>query len=157
MKPRNPWTLVLASFGSGILFAFGLAVSGMTEPAKVIGFLDVAGGAWDPSLALVMVGAVAVNGLGWLVVKKRSRPVLADVFHLPTKKDIDARLVGGAALFGLGWGLGGFCPGPGVVALASGAAPAFAFVAAMLVGMKLVAWTDRWLQRKGEIAEPVAE
>ena len=148
MRPQRAWVLLLASFGSGLLFAIGLALSGMTEPAKVIGFLDVAGGAWDPSLAFVMMGALVVNGVGWWFLKKRSSPVLGETFHLPTKKTIDVRLLAGAAIFGLGWGLGGICPGPGIVSLASGVAPVFAFVAAMLVGIRAVASVDAWQDRK---------
>ncbi|MBE7454002.1 MAG: YeeE/YedE family protein [Kofleriaceae bacterium] len=119
----------------GALFGAGLLVSGMTQPAKVIGFLDVAGG-WDPSLAFVMGGAVVVYGLAWRLVRARRRePWFDAAFHLPTRRDLDARLLGGAAIFGVGWGLGGLCPGPGLVAAGGGATTGLAFVAAMLVGL----------------------
>ncbi len=126
---------------SGALFGLGLAVSGMANPAKVIGFLDVAGD-WDPTLAFVMGGAILVAGPSYhLIFRRRQRPVLAGDFELPAKKDVDVRLIGGSALFGVGWGLSGFCPGPAVVALvpalASGIVPVFAFVVAMVAGMAI--------------------
>jgi uncharacterized membrane protein YedE/YeeE len=122
---------------TGALFGAGLLVSGMTQPAKVIGFLDVARG-WDPSLAFVMGGAVAVYALAFRAIRHRRAEPWFDVsFHLPTRRDVDAALLAGAALFGIGWGLGGLCPGPGLVAAASGSAAAIAFVGAMLVGMWL--------------------
>ncbi|MBX6763746.1 MAG: YeeE/YedE family protein [Rubrobacteraceae bacterium] len=126
----------LAVFFSGLLFGLGLAVSGMTDPAKVIGFLDVAG-RWNPTLAFVMGGAVIVTFFAFRRIMRRERPVFAQSFELPEKKTIDGKLVGGAAVFGIGWGIGGFCPGPAVVALVSGVWPVFAFVAAMLAGMAL--------------------
>lgn len=125
-----------ASFSAGVLFAIGLGVSGMTKPSKVTGFLDLFG-AWDASLVFVMVGAVAVHFVLHRMITKRSSPLFGARFHLPTRNDLDARLVLGAALFGIGWGLGGYCPGPGLVSVASGALPALAFVASMAVGMKL--------------------
>ena len=134
--------MVVALF-SGALFGLGLAVSGMANPQKVIGFLDVSGD-WDPTLALVMGGAllVALPAFRWIF--GRRRPVLAENFEIPTKKEIDARLVGGSALFGVGWGLSGFCPGPAVVALvpalAAGILPVFAFVCAMIAGMVIYQW-----------------
>src|SRR6185295_7370618 len=100
----------------------GLAVSGMTRPSKVVGFLDVFG-AWDASLAFVMVGAIGVHAVLQRVIARRGSPLFEDRFHLPTRRDVDARLLAGAAVFGVGWGLGGFCPGPGLVAAASGAVP----------------------------------
>ncbi len=124
---------------AGALFGLGLAVSGMMNPAKVIGFLDVAG-EWDPTLAFVMGGALLVTIPAFRLTLKRSRPLLADGFVLPTRDTLDARLLGGAALFGVGWGLSGFCPGPAVAALTTGLAPVFVFVAAMLAGMALHAW-----------------
>lgn len=119
---------------SGTIFGLGLAVSGMMNPAKVIGFLDVAGD-WDPTLAFVMVGALLVTVPAFRLVRNRPRPVLGESFDLPKKSAPDARLVGGATLFGVGWGLVGFCPGPAVAALATGLTPVLAFVAAMLAGM----------------------
>ena len=124
----------------GALFGIGLAVSGMMNPAKVIGFLDFAGD-WDPTLALVMGGALLVTGPAFYVILRRPRPVLARNFDLPTKTSVDGRLLSGAAVFGVGWGLSGFCPGPAVAALSTGLLPVFAFVAAMAAGMFLFANT----------------
>jgi uncharacterized membrane protein YedE/YeeE len=130
---------MLVNLFAGALFGLGLAVSGMVDPAKVIGFLDVAGD-WDPTLAFVMGGALLVTIPAFRLIFKRPSPVLADEFELPTKKDLDARLLGGSALFGVGWGLSGFCPGPAVTALATGLTPVFAFVVAMLAGMAIYKW-----------------
>lgn len=127
---------VSASFGAGLLFALGLGVSGMTKPSKVVGFLDLFG-AWDASLAFVMIGAIAVYAVLYRVITKREVSLFDGGFQLPTRKDIDARLVVGAGLFGIGWGLGGYCPGPGLVSAASGALPAIAFALSMAVGMKI--------------------
>ena len=125
---------ILAALASGLLFGTGLAVSQMVNPAKVIGFLDVAG-AWDPSLAFVLGGAVAVWGTAFAVTRRMRAPVFAAAFAIPKRSDIDARLVGGAALFGTGWGLVGFCPGPAVSSLALGHWQPAVFVVAMLAGM----------------------
>jgi uncharacterized membrane protein YedE/YeeE len=130
---------MLVTLLSGTLFGLGLAISGMVNPAKVIGFLDIAGD-WDPTLAFVMGGALLVTVPAFRLILKRESPVLADDFELPTKKDLDARLLGGSALFGVGWGLSGFCPGPAVTALATGLMPVFVFVAAMIVGMAVYKW-----------------
>ena len=124
----------LASLLAGVIFGLGLTISGMVNPAKVIGFLDLAGD-WDPTLALVMGGALAVALPGLALVRRRQRPLLDESFQVPSRKEIDPRLLGGAALFGVGWGLAGFCPGPALAALASGLAPVLIFVAAMIVGM----------------------
>lgn len=132
---------LLTNLFGGALFGLGLTVSGMVNPAKVIGFLDIAGD-WDPTLAFVMGGALLVAIPAFRLIFKRQHPVLADEFEVPTKKEVDARLLGGAALFGVGWGLGGFCPGPSVTALASGLVPVFAFVAAMVAGMALYKWVS---------------
>ncbi len=132
---------MLVALFSGTLFGLGLTISGMVDPAKVIGFLDVTGD-WDPTLAFVMGGALLVTIPAFRLILNRPRPVLTDDFELPTKKDVDTRLLGGAALFGVGWGLSGFCPGPAVTALASGLAPVFAFVAAMIAGMALYKWVS---------------
>ena len=129
---------IFVQFAIGLLFGLGLVVSGMSNPATVLGFLDfaaIATGAWNPSLAFVLVGAVGVAGLGYRAALARKHPLLADAFHLPTATAVDARLVVGAAVFGVGWGLVGFCPGPAFVAVGTGAAPALLFAAAMLVGM----------------------
>ena len=124
----------LAALAAGLLFGLGLALSGMLDPARVRGFLEI-GGAWDPSLVFVLGGAVSVSALGYALSRRLARPALAETFDLPTSRRIDGPLVLGAALFGIGWGLSGFCPGPAVAALSTGAAPALVFVAAMLVGM----------------------
>lgn len=126
-------SIVIAGL-AGALFGAGLLVSGMTDPAKVVAFLDVVGG-WDPSLAFVMGGAVMVNMVAFRLIARRSDPWFDTKFHLPTRRDIDRPLVVGAALFGVGWGLGGLCPGPGLVSAASGSTAGVAFVAAMLAGM----------------------
>ncbi len=126
----------LVALFSGVVFGVGLAISGMTNPAKIIGFLDFAG-EWDPTLAFVMLGALLVSVPAFRWVLSRPRPVLDDAFDLPKKTTLDGRLLGGAALFGVGWGLSGFCPGPAVVALVSGLPSVFVFMAAMLAGMAL--------------------
>jgi uncharacterized membrane protein YedE/YeeE len=126
--------LIVSAFASGLLFGLGLIVSQMVNPAKVLGFLDVFG-RWDPSLALVMGGAVAVSSLGYFVARRRGVPVLAPRLEIPTRRDLDPRLIGGAALFGIGWGLVGLCPGPALVGLTFGPWQVFVFVAAMIVGM----------------------
>jgi uncharacterized membrane protein YedE/YeeE len=124
-----------ASALAGAIFGLGLAVSGMTQPGKVLGFLDVAGGAWDPSLLFVMAAAIAVGALGHHLAVRRARPLLSSAFVLPTKRHVDARLVAGAAVFGVGWGLGGYCPGPAITSLVTGAVPVIVFVACMLAGL----------------------
>lgn len=118
----------------GLLFGWGLLLSGMTDPGKVQGFLDLAG-AWDPSLAFVMGGAIAVGVLAFALAKRRTTTFLGGVLQMPTSRDIDRPLIVGSLLFGAGWGLAGFCPGPGIVAMAAGEAKAAVFVAAMLAGM----------------------
>lgn len=127
------------SLVAGFLFGLGLALSGMTRPAKVIGFLDFFG-SWDPTLAFVMAGALGAYALAYRWVMRRFQPLFEPVFYIPEKKRPDAPLLIGAALFGVGWGLGGFCPGPAVVSLASGAGEPFLFGAAMLAGMALRRW-----------------
>jgi len=126
----------LTSLIVGMVFGLGLVVSGLANPAKVLNFLDVAG-AWDPSLAFVMAGAVAVTAIGYRLVLTRSGPAFDARFHLPEATAIDGRLLGGAALFGVGWGLSGYCPGPAVTALAFLSPSTVIFVAAMLAGMWL--------------------
>ena len=125
---------VLTSLLTGLVFGLGLIVSGMANPAKVLGFLDV-GGAWDPSLALVMAGAIAVGFVAFFFAKNRTLSLMGAEMKLPTASHIDRRLVIGSTLFGIGWGIAGFCPGPGLVALGMGESKALVFVAAMLVGM----------------------
>ena len=121
---------------AGLLFGIGLALSGMLDPVRVLGFLDVAG-AWDPSLAFVLGGAVMVSAIGAVLARRMRAPVLAELFDIPTARRIDSRLVSGSALFGIGWGLAGFCPGPAVAALSLLMPKALVFVAAMLFGMWL--------------------
>ena len=127
---------VLAALVAGLVFGIGLIVSGMADPAKVLAFLDLTG-AWDPSLALVMVGAIAVGAVAFAIAARSRRTLLGLDFKLPTARHIDRRLVGGSLLFGMGWGLAGFCPGPALVALGLGEPKAVVFVAAMLAGMGL--------------------
>lgn len=144
------------SFLSGLLFGIGLIVSGMANPAKVLGFLDLAG-RWDPSLALVMAGAIAVGVGAFLVAGRRARSLLGAQMQLPAARRIDARLVGGSLVFGIGWGIAGFCPGPGLVALGMGEAKAAAFVVAMLVGMLGFEWIERRRQAGGSPGRDTAE
>jgi uncharacterized membrane protein YedE/YeeE len=132
---RNVYQLT-AALASGIVFGFGLSLSGMLNPARVQGFLDIFG-AWDPSLAFVLGGAVFVAFIGVQMMKRMKRPAFDESFHLPTSTRIDAPLVVGSALFGLGWGIGGFCPGPGVASLSIGLPETIAFIVAMLLGMTL--------------------
>jgi uncharacterized protein len=131
----------LAAFGCGLIFGLGLAVSGMMNPSKVIGFLDVAGD-WDPTLIFVMGGALLVTIPAYRVILARRRPVLAGGFSLPTKKNLDRPLIVGSALFGVGWGLVGFCPGPAVAAIGTGLPAVLGFVAAMVAGMALHSWVS---------------
>jgi hypothetical protein len=126
--------IIVSAFTSGLLFGLGLVISQMINPAKVLAFLDIFG-RWDPSLALVMAGAVTASSLGYIVAKRRGVPVLALSFEIPTRRDLDVRLVAGAALFGVGWGLVGLCPGPALTIISLGLWQAFLFVAAMLVGI----------------------
>ena len=136
-----------AAFFAGLVFGIGLLVSGMTDPGKVKGFLDVAG-AWDPSLAFVMAGAIAVGFFAFALAKRRAQAFLGGAMRLPQRRDIDGRLVGGSIVFGIGWGLAGFCPGPALVSLGSGEAKAAVFVVGMLAGM--LAYT--LLERPGKPA-----
>ena len=124
----------LTEFLVGLLFGLGLMLSGMTDPGKVIGFLDLFG-AWDPSLALVMGGAILVGFFAFTIAKKRTTTFLGGVLRFPTNMDIDKKLLVGSLLFGAGWGLAGFCPGPALVSMADGQPKALVFVLAMLVGM----------------------
>ena len=124
----------LIVFGLGLLFAAGLAVSGMTDANKVIGFLDILDN-WDPSLAFVMVGAIGSHFVLLRLIQKQSAPKFGDVFQIPTRKDIDTKLIIGAILFGAGWALGGYCPGPGLVSSMSFSTPSLIFVGSMIAGM----------------------
>jgi uncharacterized protein len=141
MIQRAFWALL-----AGAIFAVGLVLGGMTQPAKVLAFLDVGGlargvsstaekGYWDPSLAFVMGGALMVTLVAFWLVPRRASPLAADTFHLPTRDDIDIKLLAGAALFGIGWGLAGYCPGPALASLLGGSTDVFVFAAAMVAGM----------------------
>lgn len=125
---------IVFGFASGLVFGLGLIVSGMADPAKVLNFLDLAG-TWDPSLAFVMGGAVVVTFIGYRLVLARNAPVLMGNFDVPASKQIDLPLVGGAAIFGIGWGIGGFCPGPALTALPLLAPGTLVFMPAMLIGL----------------------
>lgn len=133
----------LISLISGILFSLGLGVSGMLNPVKVKGFLDLSR-VWDPSLMFVMIGAIAVYAILFRLITKRSKPICEHTFSLPTKKDIDFKLIAGSALFGIGWGIAGICPGPGIANLATGLSSAFVFVIVMVLSM----WTVRFLESR---------
>ena len=150
----------LTSFISGIVFALGLGISGMTRPIKVIGFLDFFGN-WDASLGFVMLGAIGVYFIAYRRSRNMAAPILAPVFTIPKRTDLDARLIAGAAIFGAGWGLGGFCPGPAITALASGAPPVVVFVASMAAGIYLHGWTaarETFVEpRRGTITEPATD
>ena len=135
----------LVSLVAGVVFGLGLAVAEMTNPLKVLDFLDLAGN-WDPSLAFVMGGAVLVTLGAFRFVLRRPVPLYGDRFHLPTLTQLDRKLLGGAALFGIGWGLAGYCPGPALATILSGNAETWLFVPAMLVGGAL----QRWQNRRGE-------
>ena len=128
---------ILAGLIAGTLFGAGLGLSGMTDPAVVLGFLDVAG-VWNPTLAIVMAGALAVTFVGYRLALRRPAPLWAPKFQLPTATALDAPLLGGAALFGIGWGIAGWCPGPAIASLSAATAPLVAFLAAMLVCLAAV-------------------
>ena len=134
--------IVLASLLAGLVFGLGLIVSGMANPAKVLGFLDLTGH-WDPSLAFVMAGAIAVGVVAFAMAGRRTASLLGADMRLPSARHIDRRLVAGSALFGIGWGIAGFCPGPGLVSLGMGEAKALVFVAAMLAGMGMFELLER--------------
>ena len=142
----NRFAQVVTALAAGTVFGLGLAMSGMLDPARVRGFLDIFG-AWDPSLAFVLGGAVTVALAGMAVLKRLRRPAFDEAFHLPATSPVDRRLVLGSAIFGIGWGMAGFCPGPALASLSLGLAPVALFVIAMLAGMTL---HDRvWLRRAG--------
>ena len=124
------------AFISALLFSLGLGISGMTNPSNVIGFLDVFG-VWKPALILVMGGAIAFHGGSYFLITKRTTPLLTDSFLLPSKKHLDGRLIAGSSLFGIGWGISGYCPGPAIASLATLSTQVFIFVAAMIGGIAL--------------------
>lgn len=128
------WARDAIALASGLIFGFGLSLSGMLDPARVRGFLDVAGN-FDPTLLFVLGGAVAVSAAGYALSRRMPRPLLDGAFHKPLRRDIDRRLILGSAIFGVGWGIGGFCPGPGIASLALGLVPALVFTASMLAGV----------------------
>ncbi len=130
---------IVSSLFAGLVFGLGLVISGMINPAKVQNFLDVAG-TWDPSLALVMGAALVVAGVGYRLVLRRERPLFEASFQVPTLRTLDASLLGGAAIFGFGWGVGGFCPGPAITAAALGQTDVYLFLAAMFAGIAGYRW-----------------
>lgn len=134
---------LIASYLVGLTFGFGISLSGLANPAKVLNFFDVTG-TWDPSLAFVMGGALLVTALGYRFVLRAPSPLFDTRFLIPTKTDLDTGLIGGAALFGVGWGIAGFCPGGALPALGTGKAEVFVFVAAVILGI----WIARVLQRR---------
>lgn len=138
---------ILAALIAGLVFGAGIAVSGMINPAKVLNFFDFFG-SWDPSLAFVMGGALAVTATGYRFVLRRSRPLLDTTFHLPSKRDLDMPLLAGAAVFGIGWGIAGFCPGGSIPALGLGEPSAAIFVAAMIGGILLARWLRKALGQR---------
>ena len=140
----------VCAFAAGLTFGVGLIVSQMVDPAKVLGFLDVAG-KWDPSLALVMAGAVSAGGIAFAIAKRRATTLLGTPLQLPRIGLVDRHLIGGSALFGIGWGLAGFCPGPAVVSIGAGQVKAVIFVIAMLAGMTLFEIVER-LRARGSTA-----
>jgi uncharacterized membrane protein YedE/YeeE len=142
----------LAQFVIGLIFGLGLLLSGMSNPAKVLNFLDLAAirtGTWDASLAFVMAGAIAVTFVGFTLVLRRSQPLSAEKFHLPGKADIDTRVIAGPAIFGIGWGLAGFCPGPAFTALGFGTMAALVFVVTMFAGM----WLARFIANRPSLSD----
>ena len=143
----------VSSFIVGLIFGIGLIFAGMTDPSKVIGFLDISG-LWDPSLAFVMVGAILVGLVAFRFANKRTMNFLGGAIRLPTKNDIDTRLIVGSLLFGIGWGLGGFCPGPALVALGTGAPQAIIFVLSMIAGMALFEGAERLMRPRDVDAKP---
>jgi uncharacterized protein len=136
VPPATRPAAMVAAFVTGAVFAVGLVLAGMTQPSKVIAFLDI-GGAWDPTLAFVMGGAIASHVAGLWLTSRRIMPLFAESFSAPTRADISKPLVLGAAVFGIGWGLAGYCPGPALVSLGSGATTALVFVGATTAGMLL--------------------
>jgi uncharacterized membrane protein YedE/YeeE len=145
MNPQQTQQSII-SFLAGLLFAVGLALAGMTQPQKIISFLDP--WEWDPSLLFVMLGAVGIHIVAYPMVRKRSSPLFDTKWHVPSRKDLTTRLMLGSALFGMGWGIAGFCPGPALTSLFSADLRSALFVAAMLVGMVLFKKTEPYLGLK---------
>lgn len=140
-------SIILAAFLSALMFGVGLGVAGMTLPSKVIGFLDVTGN-WDPSLAFVMIGAIAVHSVFYRLITKRESPILTTNFQIPTKRQIDPKLILGSLIFGAGWGLGGFCPGPAIVAAVSGELSVLVFLVSMIAGVYLHQFVNKLISKK---------
>ena len=134
VSSRTSTPVLTSAFVTGLVFAIGLGISGMTDTTKVIGFLTL-NSEWNPALMLVMGGAIVVHAIVYQFAKRRTSPLFTETFSIPSRRDIDGRLIGGALLFGLGWGLGGVCPGPGLVSIFGGAIEIFIFVLMMAVGM----------------------
>ena len=135
----------LAALVVGFVFAIGLGLSGMTQPQKVVGFLDLFG-SWDPSLIFVMVGAIGVHFVTYKIIRKRESPMFDIQWHVPTKKELTPALIGGSVLFGIGWGLAGFCPGPALTSLASLELTPVIFIGSMLVGMLIFKQVDKFVK-----------
>ena len=152
MSTNANWKPVASALAAGLLFGVGLTISGMTRADKVINFLDLKD-AWDPSLAFVMGGAIVVHLILFRLILRRESPLFGASFGIPTRTDIDMRLVGGSALFGIGWAIGGFCPGPGLVSAASLAPQALVFVASLTAGMLAFQIVERGLAPKAKLAE----
>lgn len=140
---------LILSYFIGLIFGVGISVSGMANPAKVLNFFDVTG-SWDPSLAFVMGGALAVTLIGYRFVLKRSAPLMADSFQLPTRRDLDLPLIGGSAFFGIGWGIAGFCPGGALPALGTGRIEVITFVGALLAGILAAKGVQNLLKRSDQ-------
>ena len=143
MKDRSGLNLIV-SFSVGFVFALGLGISGMTQPQKVVGFLDLFGN-WDPSLMFVMMGAIAVHFISYRAVRNRKSPLLSSQWHIPTRRELTPTLVIGSTLFGIGWGLAGYCPGPAVTSLASLEARPVIFVVSMIIGMAVFNFVEKRL------------
>lgn len=148
-----------STFAAAFIFALGLGISGMTQPQKIIGFLDFFGD-WDPSMLFVITGAIAAYAVVYRLALRRPRPVLAKTFAVPSRRTIDKPLIAGSALFGVGWGLSGLCPGPAIVASVSGSVHVVAFVVAVIVGMLLYhaysAWNERRTSSRSSASDPNA-
>ena len=147
---------LFTAFIAGLVFGLGLVVSGMANPSKVLGFLDLAG-RWDPSLALVMGGAVGVGAVGFAIAGRRAATLLGEPMTLPAMRAVEPRLVAGSLLFGIGWGLAGFCPGPAIVSLGAAQAKALVFVCAMLAGMAVYEGLERGRAASGTSAGPALD
>jgi len=147
---------VLPAFLIGLVFGTGIVISGMANPAKVLNFFDFAG-TWDPSLAFVMGGALIVTAIGYQRVLARTRPLLESRFNLPTARDVDARLIGGAALFGIGWGMAGFCPGGALPAMGIGRSEVLLFVAALVAGIYATQAVQHLIRKTAPLAHPAQD